>query len=200
MSHWMCIGALHRNKARTTLCFDSRSKIYDRSPAAIKPPLSQANPVTLPFYEQINFKHYYDSNRDRTHKIPTPLFIGRSLNIFTKYFTKTFLSSKRKKNKTITLSDFLCVLFCHVYTQHSWLINYIKLLWFSFHTGLLRFIVISFYFYDVLLKYFNILCNICCNYSIRWHASVKKHLYLNVLLFHVAHFIYYMTNIFDLAT
>lgn len=115
--------ALYRNKARTTipLCFDSRSKIYDRSPAAIKPPLSQANPVTLPFYEQINFKHYYDSNRDRTHKIQTPLFIGRSLNIFTKYFYKNISQIKKEKTefKAISLSVFLCALFCHVYTQHS---------------------------------------------------------------------------------
>lgn len=107
----MCIEALYRNKARTALCFDSRSKIYDRSPTAIKPPLSQANPVTLSVYEQINFKHYYDSNRDRTHKIQTPLFYRPLIEHIHKIFYKTFLRLKRRKKKLIQNDNVVRVLY-----------------------------------------------------------------------------------------
>lgn len=158
MTHWVCIRALYRNKARTALCFDSRSKIYDRSPTAIKPPLSQANPVTLSVYEQINFKHYYDSNRDRTHKIQTPLFYRPLIEHIHKIFYKTFLRLKRRK-KLIQNDNVVRVFMCFILSR-----LYPTLVINKFYQTVMIFLSqritkihsYNLYFYGVLLKYFHI--------------------------------------------
>lgn len=83
---------------------------------------------TLSFYDQINLKHYYDSNRDRTHKIQTPFY--HSFKRFTKYFTKTCpIPFERNIYKFFRFN--VLFMFSHVYDYSSCEINYNILYLFS---------------------------------------------------------------------